>query len=595
MHDADQLSSVAQLSALLSHPDGGLGRLRRSIETGELEAWLETRSTLPDRQRARLTSLFRELESNPANLLFALRYTLDAAAPLELLADCVIRDPTQIAPWLAAQPERRADLLAGLQRLIADGRFGLWLHTVEPAGWERLTGLLDEVRSAYPDEPELPAHAVLWSCAPTAPLPFGDALVTDPRMLARLIDASEQARRLGEGLLERGWIRTWLSASRRLADTAPLDALLRQAELSASARLEALLHLLDPQLPWPDVRVEPASLDLGRIREGETAIGALILTNRGRGSAGGHLHVAAEAGAGCRLDPIAFDGLRESQSIGVRVDGLTEGTRAQARVTVSGNFAEQAASVTWRVGPSAAVARQRWVLAVGGLSTAVVLILVWLGVVGWSLTARDVWTLPAAIDNDILESCRDDRVFRACATRRLKQVGAPDLAVKTTNDEMYPTAARRYGPIWVFDMMQPFAANSNDTRLLLDTKGQRILIDDGVYQLTARERPALAPILESYPSAFPRGGPLGETIARGYLWRAYPEKDVDSRNRILGTVAQGYLWGGYGIRSSDLMVNGCRGCDIVGKIIFEHRFDRFGRYQGLGLVDVDPSVRIPHG
>lgn len=571
MQNADQISSIAQLSALLSRPDGGLGHLRRCIETGELEAWLATRSALPDSQRARLTLLFRALETNPANLLFALRYTLDASAPLELLAECAIRDPTQIAPWLAAQPERRADLLAGLQRLIADGRFGLWLRTLEPPGWERLVGLLDEVRSAYPDEPELPAHAVLWSCDPTAPLPFGDALVTDPRTLARRIDASEHARRLGQDLLERGWIRTWLSASGRLADTEPLDALLRHATLSASARLEALLHLLDPQLPWPDVHVEPASLDLGRIREGETAIGALVLTNRGRGAATGRINLVAEAGEGCRLDPIEFDGLRDSQSIGVRVDGLREGTRAAARVTISGNFAEQEASVTWQVGPSAAVVRQRWMLAVGELSTAVVLILVWLGVVGWSLTARDVWTLPAAIDNDIVESCRDDQGFMACATRRLKQAGAPDLAVSMTSDEMYPTAARRYGPIWVFDMLQPFAANSNETRLLLDTKGQRILIDDGIYQLAARERPALAPILASYPSAFPRGGSLGETVARGYLRR------------------------GYGIRSSDLMVDGCRGCDIVGKINFEHRFDRFGRYEGLGLVDVDPSVRSPHG
>jgi len=60
------------------------------------------------------------------------------------------------------------------------------------------------------------------------------------------------------------------------------------------AGLEAFLHRLDPGLPDPQVAVEPAMVDLGRVaREGERST-ALQLRNIGRGYAKAHVRSQAE-------------------------------------------------------------------------------------------------------------------------------------------------------------------------------------------------------------------------------------------------------------------------------------------------------------
>lgn len=386
-HETNALTAIEQLIALLDTPDFGLTRLRRLVGNGELAAWLDSRSGLSEPLRRRIAELFRVLSNDPARLLFALRFTLTPEAPLELAPDLAIRQPDDIAHLLAAHSDRRDALIAGLCNLIDTGRLSEWLRACEFDGWQRLLRQIEDIHAAYPNEPELPGYAMAWRYAPELPLPFGTEAIADPRQLARCIDASEVERRRGEDLLARGWLRTWLVASGRLRDPAPLDAILERADLSVAARLEGTLHLLDPDLPWPDVVFEPSELDLGTIPEGDVAEGAFELCNGGRGHAWGSLRLATDTDA-LSVAPASFEGQQARFTVTVRADRARRGRSQQAEIRYTGNGTQATLPVTWRVGMTRRQRGQRIAGAVIGLTL--------LALVAWLWIARPAFLFPPA-------------------------------------------------------------------------------------------------------------------------------------------------------------------------------------------------------
>lgn len=332
-NDPHAIDSIEALIDVLAAPDFGLHRLKRVVENGELELWLDTRAQLPEALRPKIADLFRRCARDPARLLFGLRYSLCPDAPLHLVPGCSVGSPTEIGPLLVAHPDRRAELFANLHGLVESGRLVEWLRAGEFTDWQAMIGLVERVRRDHPSEPELPGYAVLWHYAPTFPLPFGSERIASPIEWVRCIDVSDDARRLSLKLLERGWIQVWLQATGQLGASAEVNALFTAPGLSPPQRLELLLRLLDPSRALPALRVDPVQIDFGVVRPGEPQRQRLRIENQARGLAWGSVALA-EAGQGLAVSPPSFEDTPVELTVQVDVVGQQPGARRETRLRV---------------------------------------------------------------------------------------------------------------------------------------------------------------------------------------------------------------------------------------------------------------------
>jgi len=254
----NQIDSMEALVQILAHPDIGLAELRRSVRKGELASWFKTVPELNDSLNAKISSLFDRLSSNPALLLFALRYTLTPNAPLEIGHGMWVRGPTELAaPLLAAWREDK-QAFAGLRCLVENGHFEEWLTAIEAPAWKDRLRAIQTIRIDYPKERDLPGWLMLWAYSPNSPFPFVDYLIETPKDLARAIDASDDARQEGLALLDQCWIRTWLMTTNHLHNVADWDKDVQDACTTPQVRLGLLLHYLDPDRPAPPTMEEQA-------------------------------------------------------------------------------------------------------------------------------------------------------------------------------------------------------------------------------------------------------------------------------------------------------------------------------------------------
>jgi serine/threonine protein kinase len=142
-----------------------------------------------------------------------------------------------------------------------------------------------------------PENAVLETALvidPSLPFPLApDLLAEAPAELARLIDSSGANWRMGREQLFSGRIAVWLRSTGR---GALLDEWARERETYGRAALhdaglERFLHILDPSLAPPSLKVSPRSIDWRLSVRDEAPATRLTITNPGRGYLSGNLGV----------------------------------------------------------------------------------------------------------------------------------------------------------------------------------------------------------------------------------------------------------------------------------------------------------------
>ena len=164
-----RITSLADLSAALSHLSVSTATLVSLLRSGKLLEWL--RVQFPDQQTVikGIEAAARDALTHPAYAVFCLRCVLDPATPLDVLGIRGVKQPADLVRYLDADPSR---LPTGI-RLLQEGWLRTWLvYTGRMNNPEPLDTLLSDPTISWNRKLE----AVLWILQPglSRPVPLAD-------------------------------------------------------------------------------------------------------------------------------------------------------------------------------------------------------------------------------------------------------------------------------------------------------------------------------------------------------------------------------------------------------------------------------------
>jgi serine/threonine protein kinase len=340
-----KVSNLAELLALLSQAETEpklTEELRQALWDEYLESWLISHK--PGGQRnaelvAKVTTLRQRLHYKaPETALFALYYMLEPQAPVKITPDLALTAPHDLAAVFKKSP---TEVEMFLTDFIYSLRFEEWLRAGEFLAWEKDLQFIETIRRFYLENKKQGTYCILWHYYPQLPFVFAGQHFTEPHLLARAIDASCENTVQGMQLLENGWLRTWLVGSGKITTPIELDAALLDTNTSLQSKLEAVLHLLDPSLPYPQVESSLTELNFQMVAYGESKTRSWALTNLGRGYLNGEI-LLVHYGQGLSLNSYLVEGDEQSYQVTLKViPSLSEGLHTNAlRVRSNGGEIE---------------------------------------------------------------------------------------------------------------------------------------------------------------------------------------------------------------------------------------------------------------
>ncbi len=297
-------------------------RLGGLLRDGLIEDWIRAGNQAAgrtDELLARTADLRKRFpgEQHQGVALDALLYILDPTTPIRLSGEQQVSRPRDIALAFEHGRKRIGPVLV---RHLFDKRLDEWIRAAEFPGWHGHLTFLEDLRVRYLEQPLLGVHCLCWRFNPDMPLLFMGVRITRPRQLAALIDRSPENTAEGMRLMEQGWIRAWLVGSGKITDPVELDHALLAIDVGPQSKLEAVLHLLDPSLGYPQLETGPESFHFGRIIAGDTRVQELRIENTGRGHLNGEIKLD-HYGAGVMLDSYKV----EDNAVGIQVRVITLG------------------------------------------------------------------------------------------------------------------------------------------------------------------------------------------------------------------------------------------------------------------------------
>jgi serine/threonine protein kinase len=219
------------------------------------------------------------------------------------------------------------------------------LDTLEPA-------LRSALQSALHNDPQQRPQAHVFRSAlqdvqaallgrVQAPFTFPDGQqARTPRELARRCDAQWD---VAKKLLYGGDLEDWLRRSLFRADLADKTAAIVKAGGDRDEGLETFLHVLNPRLPYPALRLRPRTLRFGRVNPGEKAQRTLRIRNRGgRGLLRGA--ITADPPAPWLGVPSRFDG-ESDVTVTMDTGNMPEGVQLATDLTLKTTYEEQTIAV----------------------------------------------------------------------------------------------------------------------------------------------------------------------------------------------------------------------------------------------------------
>lgn len=349
-----QLDNLQQLGDLLvaSQQQASLQKdLEYLLWNGVLTTWIEVRQLAGSRtndllEKIRALSLRLRFSKFAGITLFSLLYTLDPQRPLPLTPKIAVNHPGELKAAIAKSPKA---VMLSLRDLLYSKRLEEWLQAAEFTDWQNTVTFLSDVRQRYLEHKDIGVWSVRWYFHPELAFPFRGKPAKTPAQLARMIDSSKQHWGEGCRLLKQGWIRAWLVASGKIAQPVELDHALLSVDTSWDTRLEAVLHLLDPDLPNPQPKTMPTVLNLGQITPAQPKTAKLRIHNTGRGHLSGVITIAQDR-QGVTLSQYVIEG-EARITVSVEVLGLMSGGRYSNRLRIHSNGGDLSIPLYFTVKP----------------------------------------------------------------------------------------------------------------------------------------------------------------------------------------------------------------------------------------------------
>ena len=317
-----RIESLGMLLKLLkkAESDSQLAENLRNILWNEyLESWLMNHKPAGERNAElveKVVSLRKRLQYKaPETALFALRYTLEPEAPVKINDKLQFTTPQTLSILFKKAPKVVERFLT---EFIYSKRFEEWLRAGEFANWQNDLDFIENTRRFYLDQKKMGTYCVLWRYYPDLPFQFAQQQITDPIKLAEQIDASAENTEKGITILNNGWLRAWLVGTGKITATVELDQALLDTNNSDQSKLEAILHLLNPQLAYPELHSHATELNFQRLYYGESKTLKWTLSNRGRGYLNGEI-ILAHYGSGLFLDKYLVEGNYQDYEVTVKV------------------------------------------------------------------------------------------------------------------------------------------------------------------------------------------------------------------------------------------------------------------------------------
>jgi len=328
--------TIEDLVKILQSDDNSiLKELDKAFWKTYIEIWIDATQEISRKKELlqRIKTLRERLEKSDKKHLgpFALLYMLAPGVPLKLEPGVEITKPEDLEEILSKHPH----IDTTVRRFIFEGRMEEWLGAAFPDRSADYNFVL-ECSKIYQNNQDLGFYAIRWHFDPYVPFPFGTHKVTLPKQLAALIDADNQTRQQGIELLKNGWLRTWLTVTAKLKDPRPFDDVLKHPNASWEGKMESVLHLLDPGIPWPKITADRKAIHLGKVPNESKKTVSIRLHNSGPGYIAGIVTLEGD-GKGFNIDRTRIEGGPETVTLTIDPLGVPVGSHQTANLVVSTN------------------------------------------------------------------------------------------------------------------------------------------------------------------------------------------------------------------------------------------------------------------
>lgn len=330
------IKTITELVELLKTKDSKILQELENALWGEfIESWIELAEVVPDSsRRSELSGKIRSIRERLRNRRLALTsflYTLDPTLPFEIEDGLSISTPNGIEDAIKKAPA----IAERLKDILFDGRLEEWLRAVFPDSNDDIS-FIESCRSRFSSDKDLGIYSLRWYFCPTLPFPFGNEKVTLPAQLAKLIDKDNASKSRGIQIMSNGWLRTWLTVTGKMTDPKTFDEELGKNNYSKERKLEAILHILDPKLPWPKPTPDKKLIKIGRVAYDTTKTASITISNAGRGFLSGGISLSGSSG-GFAINQYDIEGGPVTVHVAVRPLGLPAGSRQSTKLMVQTN------------------------------------------------------------------------------------------------------------------------------------------------------------------------------------------------------------------------------------------------------------------
>jgi hypothetical protein len=307
--------------------------MEKALLSGCIEVWVAAMGDESGEARllAKRIGAMRKRVKDPDMALFALLHTLDPSRPLVLGAERVL-----VPEELPGAVERHPELAARVSAWLFGGRLLEWMRAAHPGRLEDI-GFLEWCARTYTRaDPDQAVFAIRCRFDPETPFRLGLSTARTPRELAGAIARSPAAFEEGTRFLTRGWLRTWLTLTGRMKDPYAFDEVVNDPVASWPRKMEAVLHLLDPELGGPAVLADVAEIDGGMVSTEEGKTVEFTVFNGARGHLSGTISLDANS-AGISMPERPFEGGPETVRVYLTGRGLDPGSKQVGHIIVNSN------------------------------------------------------------------------------------------------------------------------------------------------------------------------------------------------------------------------------------------------------------------
>ncbi|NIA12520.1 MAG: protein kinase [Nitrospiraceae bacterium] len=375
-----ELYTVGQLTDLIDDPARSHHlEIEELLYSGATEVWVEAMGYAGARgDLERVRELAKRIETIRTRVkkrglgVFTLLYVLDPARPLRLGATLTIRGPEEIEDAILKHPRA----LQRLSQYLYGGYFGQWLRLAFPQRRDDIA-FVDECIVTHKDDREQGVFALRCRFQPNIPVRCGTGQANTPKELAALINRGPEGFERGMRMLADGSIRTWLATTGRMEDTAAFDEIVNDYTTSRERKMEAVLHILDPDLSWPTPAADAEFIDAGTLTTEMDKVVQVCIFNAGRGHLAGTVTLimadAERTGAagGFTMEERELRGGPLEVSVTLHGRGGVVGARHEARIVADTNGGRIEIPIYFQV--SAPLPRMLLRSALAGLVVALIL------------------------------------------------------------------------------------------------------------------------------------------------------------------------------------------------------------------------------